>query len=385
MENNNNFNRNISINDATIFNNLIFFDNVNEKISKHGFNNDIKHSNDYILSLVTKLKKEEWFEKLNSIFNNNNPIFKKYISDTEIKVENMFLHNYFISLFDGGIVKIFMNDKDGYIRCIPFYFANSIELFNNVRNMIDEIFDEFVSSHGSNNLIKYKWYEFSGNELKHREIEIPFTDVVHSEAYPKIANLNEFVDKFFKSTSSVLILQGEPGVGKTVFIRYMINRMREHLGDTNAVPTVYYTCDSNVIKHSEFFMEGLNVEKMNCTVIEDLDFDLMPRQDDNPTMYKLLNTTDGLVKNKMKLIISTNLLGSNHIDSALLRPGRCFGTIKLTKLNKDQSSELLKKIATPEKFKSIKLTEDSYTLAELYSMVDDEYYDDDRKVTKLGF
>jgi ATP-dependent 26S proteasome regulatory subunit len=43
-------------------------------------------------------------------------------------------------------------------------------------------------------------------------------------------------------------------------------------------------------------------------------------------MSRFLNISDGLIKlpNK-KLVFTTNVTNFENIDSALLRPGRCFG------------------------------------------------------------
>jgi len=68
--------------------------------------------------------------------------------------------------------------------------------------------------------------------------------------------------------------------------------------------------------------------------------------------------------NKMKekkIILSTNLPNINDIDSALVRPGRCFSIIHTRSLNKEEANTVAsligQKLSNKEKF----------SLAEIYN------------------
>jgi ATP-dependent 26S proteasome regulatory subunit len=82
-------------------------------------------------------------------------------------------------------------------------------------------------------------------------------------------------------------------------------------------------------------------------------------------MHRFLNVGDGLISMKgKKLIFSTNLPSINDIDSALIRPGRCFDIISFQQYTKEQAQKIAKKF-------DLKLTEkdnnsDTYSLAEIF-------------------
>jgi ATP-dependent 26S proteasome regulatory subunit len=58
-------------------------------------------------------------------------------------------------------------------------------------------------------------------------------------------------------------------------------------------------------------------------------------------MHRFLNVGDGLVTTKgKKMIFSTNLPSIRDIDSALIRPGRCFDIVTFDALNVEQANNL---------------------------------------------
>jgi hypothetical protein len=63
-------------------------------------------------------------------------------------------------------------------------------------------------------------------------------------------------------------------------------------------------------------------------VIEDSDLLISKREDHNSLMAQLLNELDGISSsNGRKIIFTTNKMNLQHVDEALLRPGRCFDKI----------------------------------------------------------
>jgi hypothetical protein len=80
-------------------------------------------------------------------------------------------------------------------------------------------------------------------------------------------------------------------------------------------------------------------------------------------MHRFLNVGDGLVTTKgKKMIFSTNLPSIRDIDSALVRPGRCFDIVTFDVLNYGQATTLAKKL-------NVDLPEikDSYSIAEVFN------------------
>ena len=140
----------------------------------------------------------------------------------------------------------------------------------------------------------------------------------------------ELMDAFMKSESNVLLLIGPPGTGKTNFI----STMMEHRGwDEN----VTMADREDVLMHVALsdHMRGLNDGAIMIT--EDSDKMVAKREDGNSSMNALLNTSDGVVKRNVKIIISTNLESLTSVDKALTRPGRCFDIVQFKLLTQDQA------------------------------------------------
>jgi SpoVK/Ycf46/Vps4 family AAA+-type ATPase len=194
-------------------------------------------------------------------------------------------------------------------------------------------------------------YSSDGNS-----VTVPLTEEKSpvTEMYPFLGkeSLKSYYDRYMHSSASVLVLLGPPGTGKTSFVRGLLQHTK-----TSAVVTY----DPELLEKDYVFakfIEGNN----NVMVIEDADNFLGARRDGNTVMHKFLNVGDGLVttRNK-KLIFSTNLPSVKEIDSALVRPGRCFDTLFFTYLNKQQALKLANVM-------NLKLESDktSYSIADIF-------------------
>jgi hypothetical protein len=179
------------------------------------------------------------------------------------------------------------------------------------------------------------------------------------EMYPFLngESLNSFYDRYMNSSANILLLIGPPGTGKTTFIRGL-------LAHRNCSAIVTY--DAGILEKDAFFARFIE-DDAEIMVLEDSDTFLKSRSDGNTMMHRFLNVGDGLVTTKgKKMIFSTNLPSVRDIDSALIRPGRCFDILEFKPLSLQHANALAKKLETtiPNK-KAGEIVE--YSIAEVFN------------------
>jgi hypothetical protein len=158
-----------------------------------------------------------------------------------------------------------------------------------------------------------------------------------AEMYPFLngETLESFYDRYMESSANILLLIGPPGTGKTTFIRGL-------LAHRNCSAIVTY--DAQILEKDGFFARFIE-DDAEVMVLEDSDAFLKSRSDGNTMMHRFLNVGDGLVTTKgKKMIFSTNLPSIRDIDSALIRPGRCFDIVTFDQLDVAQANTLADKL-----------------------------------------
>lgn len=199
---------------------------------------------------------------------------------------------------------------------------------------------------------RIEWiYSSDGNSI---EIPLRRDRMPVEEMYPFLGEqtLTEFYDGYMNSAASILLLIGPPGTGKTTFIRGLLQH-----SDASAI--VSY--DSNILEKDFVFANFIEGEK-NVLVLEDADMFLKARSEGNTMMHKFLNVGDGLVTTlNKKLIFSTNLPSVRDIDSALIRPGRCYDIIHFNELTQEQAEKLAAKFDT-----KLNREQTSWTIADVF-------------------
>lgn len=138
------------------------------------------------------------------------------------------------------------------------------------------------------------------------------------EFYPYIeGGVEAYYQRYIDSNAAILLLRGEPGTGKTSFIRNLVWKTR-----LNTI----ITYEQQLYETDEMFVHFMTHTHYNLLVMEDADQMLVSRESEgNRIMAKFLNVADGLIRlPQKKIIISSNVMEERKIDSAMLRPGRCF-------------------------------------------------------------
>lgn len=199
------------------------------------------------------------------------------------------------------------------------------------------------------------------------DIEMNYNDDFKDVSEYIINHLND------KKKTGLYILSGDPGTGKTTWIRYLAGKIRrniifvspdmvDHITDPSFIPFLMNNSDSVLI-------------------IEDAEPALQKRDGTGRTgaISNILNLTDGLLSDCLNIsIVATFNTNTKTIDEALLRDGRLVKSYAFEKLNPQKASKLLKKIGH-----DIEVTK-PMTLSEIY------FYGEDNKgnlfkQNKVGF
>ncbi|OHC61328.1 MAG: hypothetical protein A3H93_19985 [Rhodocyclales bacterium RIFCSPLOWO2_02_FULL_63_24] len=216
------------------------------------------------------------------------------------------------------------------------------------------------------------WNYFSATDgIKQAILQEVADDVLHDEAYPDLKRgVTQFITAYLDAPETVLVVQGNPGNGKTRLIRAILAEMSRRKG----TPTkALYTTDFKVLESDDIFRRFIN-GLHETFVIEDADYLLRPRSDGNDNLHRFLGIADGVIRSQgRKIIFSTNLPNLGDIDDALIRPGRCFARIKVRELSGTEAEALLVKLCERDKAKGAtimaslaRLKREVYSLAEIY-------------------
>jgi len=230
--------------------------------------------------------------------------------------------------------------------------------------------------------VNVSFFYLTKHGLKNLGFDMIYTPELPEVNYPYISidknvkDMNEYIEKYIKSESPIIILMGEPGTGKTRFIRYLLSKLKCHY---NADWNVYFTVDPEVLKDTVFFVNFM-ASTSRAMVVEDMDKNLHARIEGNEVMYSLLGISDGIINiEEKKMIFSTNLPSIKNIDSAIIREGRCYDILNFRALTVNESNAFL----AYNKKGDLDLVKDSYTLAELYALINGN--PNNSHIRKTGF
>lgn len=261
-------------------------------------------------------------------------------------VESKEFNNY--TFFSANAVTAFSDDN--IVKVIYGRGKINVEIYGEPVAAAQWIKYFDTSFRKAENLIEWI-YDARGNDIS---VPLNYRPAIQA-AYPWInGDYNDYIDEYINSNASVLILIGPPGTGKTTFIKNLIHRSK-------ANAKVAY---DPAIMTADGFFAGFIADDTRFLIMEDADSFLQSRTEGNTMMHKFLNVSDGLISAAdKKLVFSVNLQNIGDIDSALLRPGRCFDILQFRALDRTEAQAVLDEVNDPRELPN----GNAITLAEIFA------------------
>lgn len=184
---------------------------------------------------------------------------------------------------------------------------------------------------------------------------------------------NSIVNSILKDKNGLYLLYGEPGTGKSTYIRHLISACETEKRKFIYVPSKLFE------DFTDPAILPFLLRNRGCVfIIEDCE-DLITVDDGerSDSIADLLNMTDGILADALNIkIICTFNTDYSKIDEALLRPGRCKCKYEFKLLDKDRANKVANKLGLKEVTKDI-------SLAELFNP--EKTFKDKEKKKKIGF
>lgn len=191
-------------------------------------------------------------------------------------------------------------------------------------------------------------------------------------------NTHEKIEKWLTDFSiknnKLVLLHGDPGSGKTNYIKYLLNR-------DDGLKKIYIPPYFVQSMADPAFFPVIRREKDSLLIIEDAEKVLINREDssDNSVISILLNICDGIMADVLNFkIIATFNTDQDKIDPALKRRGRMFLKHNFGPLDEKKTESLFKKLYGDNKPPKPRMT-----LAEIYN--DENDFSPKQEKRKMGF
>ena len=258
---------------------------------------------------------------------------------------------------------------------LEILYHKKIELIDNIIKECTEKFKPY--EYREKNKIGFNLFMNNGGPYLHFN-EIPDKYIISIEDNYNDDFVGEnklIIDSLKEGGTSLCLFHGDPGCGKTHYIRYLIAELCKE-----KKKVIYFPNEHIHFLSDPSFLHFFKDHKKSIIVIEDAEEILTSRELSlsNRGISNLLNLTDGLMGDFLELkFVCTFNTAIDKIDKALLRKGRITTNYKFEKLNVDKSNKLLEKLGKEHK------TTESMTLAEIYNV--EQKDNSEKKERKIGF
>ncbi len=174
-------------------------------------------------------------------------------------------------------------------------------------------------------------------------------------------------------SKGLILLHGEPGTGKTTYIKHLSSLVKKDMLILPPYMTNYLTSPEII----PFLLDN----KESVLIIEDAERILQSREagGDTNSVSNILNLTDGLLADCMHIQVIATFNASKHLlDKALLRKGRLMVDYAFGKLSPAKANNLLSHLGMEYR------TNQPMTLADIFNL-DEQTVSGERHEVRVGF
>ena len=297
------------------------------------FNEFLFKYRDTVERFLAEIAKDYSFEKYD--LSNNNGLNIRAISDDFT----------LLIIYDDEMIR-------GYGKAKSLELINKFNIiYNNIiKNELSELtitmFSYYLNGMGGCEYVR----SFFKNDFKPKKNYIPYIDT------------DEMFKQFFAGDENILLLVGKSGTGKSKLTSIAIEYLASNrVNSSNR--TVATISDANILLN-DFFWYQIRDNRIDLVILDDFDFMLGSRDSEdtkhNKFLSKFLTFTDGVRKNKIKFIVTTNQ-EYRDMDKAILRKGRLFDVIEMRELSLEEGLEIWKSEGITEPYPF----DNSVTIADL--------------------
>lgn len=276
--------------------------------------------------------------------------------------------------------------------------SNSVELSNSIFAKVSALAPSGIQT--DNRVSVNIWFNSPrGYNNFARMLDVPSWSEI-ADNYPVLTRgkLLGLVNNFSSASGKLVLLHGEPGVGKTYLIRALMSKWRNNCSFNyitdpevlfnnpgtllniiseqlqtrsiaHAIATEDLGCDSEAFWDPDAPTPQQVDQKMSVLILEDTGEIIASdaKEKSGQAMSRLLNLADGIIGQglNLRIIITTNEdIGKIH--PAIVRPGRCLASINFDKFTSTEAKQWLH----DRNVTSGIIRGEGMVLADLYAMLD---------------
>jgi hypothetical protein len=268
------------------------------------------------------------------------PVFKNWHTDDsrDAKMSDDYAYEYVFRSESGQMLIHFLSQY----QSIQVHFLYSLDN-GDAERWILEANHSLRATYGSEKLPGFKVLVASDGGFYTEDVNtIDFRSIDISELYnDDFADVDSIImQSLSKNEAGIVLLHGDPGTGKTTYIKHLISKFQDK---------EFIFIQNDFVKDllKPAFISFLLNNKNAILIIEDAEKVVITRENayDDSVVSTILQLTDGLFSDFLNIkIICTFNTTIDRLDKALLRKGRMIAKYKFSALTPEKAAALARKL-----------------------------------------